>query len=52
MFENLMAVGVVIAIFWIALFVFYMVTSRQQQGIAADIEKLNKQLGKEAEANE
>lgn len=52
MFEDLMAVGVVIAIFWIALFVFYMVTSRQQQGIAADIEKLNKQLGKDAEANE
>ncbi|GIK55138.1 MAG: hypothetical protein BroJett015_08010 [Chloroflexota bacterium] len=52
MLENLMAVGVVIAIFWIALFLFYMFTSRQQQGIAADIEKLNQQLGKEAEANE
>jgi hypothetical protein len=50
-FENLMVVGVVIAIFWIALFLFYMVTSRQQQGIAADIEKLNQQLGDDAENN-
>lgn len=45
MLENLMTVGVVIAIFWIAIFLFYLYTSRQQQGIAADIEKLNQQLG-------
>lgn len=40
-----MTVGVVIAIFWIVIFLFYLYTSRQQQGIAADIEKLNQQLG-------
>ncbi|MCL4265636.1 MAG: hypothetical protein KJ069_20660 [Anaerolineae bacterium] len=49
MLENLMLVGVVIAVFWIALFVFYLYTSRQQQKIAGEIEKLNQQLGDDPE---
>ncbi len=44
-----MLVGVVIALFWIGLFVFYLYTSRQQQKIAGEIEKLNQQLGDDPE---
>jgi hypothetical protein len=47
-----MLVGVVIAIFWIACFVFYLFTSRQQKGIAGEIEKLNQQLGEEPDSTQ
>ena len=52
MFENLMLVGIVIAIFWIACFVFYMVTSRQQKSIAGEIDKLNQQLGEDPDSTQ
>jgi uncharacterized membrane protein YciS (DUF1049 family) len=42
--DNLLIVGGLIAIFWIACFVFYLYTSRQQKQIAADIERLKSQL--------
>jgi hypothetical protein len=48
MFDNLLTVAGMIAIFWIACFVFYMFTSRQQKSIAADIEQLKGQLGPES----
>jgi len=51
-FDDLMIVSVIIAIFWIACFVFYMVTSRQQKGIAGEIDKLNQQLGDDPEKTE
>lgn len=46
MFENLLMVGIVIAIFWVACFAFYLYTSRQQRQIAAQIEALKSRLGK------
>lgn len=49
MFDNLLTVAGLIAIFWIAAFVFYMFTSRQQQKIAGEIEQLNQQLESETE---
>lgn len=49
MFDNLMIVSIIIAIFWIACFVFYMFTSRQQKDIAGEIDKLNQQLGDDPE---
>lgn len=52
MFENLLTVAGMIAIFWIACFVFYMFTSRQQKSIAAEIEQLKGQLGPESDESE
>jgi Na+/melibiose symporter-like transporter len=50
MFDNLMLVAGLIAIFWIACFLFYMVTSRQQKKIAGQIEQLNQQLENKTES--
>jgi hypothetical protein len=43
-FGNLLVVAGMIAIFWVACFVFYLYTSHQQKNIAAEIESLKRQL--------
>ena len=46
MFENLTLLIVIIALFWLGAFGYYLYTSRQQNNIADDLERLNKKLDK------
>lgn len=44
MFENLTLVIVLIAVLWLGAYGYYLYTSRQQEEIADDLERLNKKL--------
>jgi Na+/melibiose symporter-like transporter len=44
MFENLTLVIIFIVIFWLSAYGFYLFTSRQQENIVDDLERLNKKL--------
>lgn len=44
MFENLTLVVVLIAVLWLGAYGFYLYTSRQQEDIVDDLERLNKKL--------
>lgn len=46
MFENLTLLIVIIALFWLGAFGYYLYTSRQQNNIADDLDRLNKKLDK------
>ncbi|MBK7896195.1 MAG: hypothetical protein WAS33_01740 [Candidatus Promineifilaceae bacterium] len=46
MFENLTLLIVIIALFWLGAFGYYLYTSRQQNDIANDLDRLNKKLDK------
>lgn len=46
MFENLTLLIVIIALFWLGAFGYYLYTSRQQNHIANDLDRLNKKLDK------
>ena len=49
MFGNLLAVGVIIAIFWVVVFGFYLYTSRQQRNIGQEIDTIQQQLDGKSE---
>ena len=49
MFGNLLTAAVIIAIFWIVIFVAYMVVSRQQRSIADEINEIQQDLKNEPE---
>lgn len=51
MFENLTLLVVIIALFWLGAFGYYLFTSRQQNNIADDIERLNRKLDQSEEQN-
>ncbi len=44
MFENLTLVVVLIAVLWLGVYGFYLYTSRQQEDIVDDLERLNKKM--------
>lgn len=44
MFENLTLVIVLIAVLWLGAYGYYLYTSRQQEEIVDDLERLNKKL--------
>ena len=44
MFENWTLVVVIIALLWLGAYGFYLYTSRQQQDIVDDLERLNKKM--------
>ena len=46
MFDNLTLLIVIIALFWLGAFGYYLYTSRQQNQIAEDLDRLNKKLDK------
>jgi len=49
MFDNLMVVAGLIAIFWVIVFVIYLFISRQQRSIANEVDTLEKKLDEENE---
>ena len=51
MFENLTLVVVLIAVLWLGAYGFYLYTSRQQEDIADDLERLNKKLDEAEKQN-
>lgn len=51
MFDNLVIVAVIAIVLWVGLFVFYLISSRQQQKIERDLQDLEKMLGDEEQHN-
>lgn len=47
MFDNLTLIAAVVIVFWLGVFAYYMITSRQQQNLQQDIEELQQMLGEE-----
>lgn len=44
MFDSLLTVAGIIALFWVIIFVIYLFTSRQQRSIANEVESIEKKL--------
>lgn len=51
MFDNLIIVAVIAIILWVGLFIFYLISSRQQQKIERDLQDLESMLQDEEHHN-
>ena len=44
MFDNLTLIAIIVILFWLGIFAYYMITSRQQQELQKDMEELQEML--------